>query len=115
MLGKMYCLGQGVERDMTRAKEWLQEPVKQKKVEALFYMGMVHMQDNTPEFDLEKARYYFLEAAEHDHVYAEYCLGLIYHYGMDVKRDSVEGRKWFQRSADGGYEEAKRQLELMDL
>ena len=56
-----------------------------------------------------------MEAAEHDHVYAEYCLGLIYRYGMGVKRDSVEGRKWFQRSADGGYEEAKRQLELMDL
>jgi TPR repeat protein len=37
----------------------------------------------------------------------------MYFYGRVVAKDETEARKWFQKAADQGYEDAKKALEAM--
>lgn|SRR5689334_21275352 len=44
---------------------------------------------------------------------AMYYIGKTYQEGMGVKRDETEARKWFERSAKGGFAKAAEELKRM--
>ena len=58
---------------------------------------------------MESAKWY-REAAELDYVSAQYNMGLIYEYAKGVEKNISEAKKWYQKAADKGHEDAKKRL-----
>ena len=52
--------------------------------------------------DLEKAREYFLKAAEKNHAKAQFLVGMMYIEGEGGPRDTAEGQKWLGKAATQG-------------
>ena len=55
-----------------------------------------------PYYDMEKAAYWYLQAAEQGHSTAQNNLGQCYEYGAGVEADIREAIKWYRLSAKNG-------------
>jgi hypothetical protein len=64
----------------------------------------------TPRDDAEAAKW-FLQAAQQDHIEAQYTLGIMYEKGEGVPRDDDHAYKWFSMAARQGYARARVMLE----
>ena len=51
-----------------------------------------------------------LHAAEDGDAQAQRSLGMLYYYGVGVKKDRAESVKWLRKAADQGDEAAKKML-----
>ncbi|MBD5343304.1 MAG: hypothetical protein HDR93_08690 [Bacteroides sp.] len=58
--------------------------------------------NRNPYYDMEKAAYWYLQAAEQDHSTAQNNLGSCYENGTGVKADIREAIKWYRLSAENG-------------
>ena len=57
--------------------------------------------------DREKARYWFIRAAEHGHIEAQLALADMYFYGELLEQNYTEAIKWYQEAAKRGNAEAQ--------
>ncbi|WP_445357881.1 tetratricopeptide repeat protein [Microbulbifer sp. ANSA002] len=56
--------------------------------------------------DYSRVNDIFLASKKGDHE-AQYLLGQAFFWGRGVERDYIQSKKWYIRSADGGYSEAQ--------
>lgn len=115
------------ETNYEEAAKWFQKSAEQGFFPSIFKLGLFYDQGVGVEKDYVKAAKLFRIAAETQDIdeqcstlsryykseqfyqfqyMAQYDLGLAYFYGNGVEKDLEEAKKWLQRSADGGYEEA---------
>ncbi len=99
MLADAYRFGQGVEKDEAKAIGLYEKAAAQQNVYAMEMLGYLYMNGTlqTPQ-DFEKARRWYVEAAENGAVEAAWNVGNIYFYGYGVTPDWEEAQKWFNRS-----------------
>ncbi len=105
-LGNMLTQGLGVEKDLTKAWEYLHKAILMGNTEAIYSMGKLYL-----ETDIPRAISMFELSAEQGNHFAEYQLGKIYCYGNGVPQDMDLGMKWLQASADHGNEYAASLLQ----
>ena len=100
---------QGYENAKTRLSELGITPIK---VDASLTAGQLN--DKGVEYHNNKnysaAFQYYLKAIEKGNMYSQYNLGLLFQYGLGVTANSAEAVKWYRKSANQGYEEAKKKL-----
>ncbi len=76
--------------------------------ETYFDLGAMSLQEGVDHpRDLEKAREFFLSAAEANHAKAQYNLGIMYSQGLGGPQDFAEARKWSLMAAEQGLAEAQ--------
>ena len=56
------------------------------------------------------AVYQTIKAIEKGNMYSQYNLGLLFQYGLGVTADTTEAVKWYRKSSNQGYEEAKKKI-----
>ena len=104
-LGKLYWNGQGVPRDYTMAIRCYEKAAEKGKVEAmliagwLYYRGYKSENGIILEKDLEKARKYYMMAADRNEERAFYNLGMI-HFEMKDYKQALDFFKFAGRGGD---------------
>ena len=65
--------------------------------------------------DYEKAVKIARKLAKRNNAEAQNLLGICYFYGYGVEQSYDEAVKWWKKAAEQGHEEAKKELDFMEL
>lgn len=103
--GEALMNGIGVESNLAKAKELLQKAAEQGHTEAQVLLGRLHYY-MPGEVDLEKTRYWWLEAARQGHPRAQYQLAILYLKRGDA--DPLEAMAWMQMAKANGEPRAEQ-------
>lgn len=103
--GEALMNGIGVESNLAKAKELLQKAAEQGHTEAQVLLGRLHYY-MPGEVDLEKTRYWWLEAARQGHPRAQYQLAILYLKRGDA--DPLEAMAWMQLAKANGEPRAEQ-------
>ncbi|MED6137693.1 hypothetical protein PIB30_067322 [Stylosanthes scabra] len=111
LLGEIYARGAGVERNFTKAIEWLGLACRQQLYSAYNDMGYLYVNGYGVEKEnYTKAKEYFEKAADNDEFGGHYNLGVMYLKGIEVKRDVKLACNFFVVAANHGQPKAFYQL-----
>ncbi len=80
LLGLMYYMGRGVQRDYKQAMVWHRKAALQGKADAQYVVGAMYYTGNSVPQDQKLAVSWFRKAAEQGHAEAQHALGLMYRY-----------------------------------
>lgn len=97
--------GIGVEPNLGKAKQLLQKAAEQGHTEAQVLLGRLHYY-MPGEVDLEKTRYWWLEAARQGHPRAQYQLAILYLKRGDA--DPLEAMAWMHMAKASGEPRAEQ-------
>uniref|UniRef100_A0A0R0IHE0 DOD-type homing endonuclease domain-containing protein n=1 Tax=Glycine max TaxID=3847 RepID=A0A0R0IHE0_SOYBN len=111
LLGEIYARGAGVERNYTKAFEWLTLASRHHLYSAYNGMGYLYVKGyGVDQKNYTKAKEYFEKAADNDEVGGHYNLGVMYLKGIGVNRDVKLACKFFVFAANHGQPKAFYQL-----
>ena len=114
LLGLMYYMGRGVERDYARAFAWHQKAALQGKAAAQYVVGAMYYTGNAVEQDRAQAVQWFRKAAVQGHDEAQYALGLMYRYHVNgIVQDNVIAWMLWDVSAGAGNRNAAAQRDAL--
>ena len=98
-LAKMYMNGNGLKRDMKRAKKYLKIISNNYKSDtAQYQLGMIY----NSEKKYLKSKKYFELSANQDNTDALMKLGIIYRDGLGVKKDAYKTYQYFEKASKLG-------------
>jgi TPR repeat protein len=80
LLGLMYYMGRGVQRDYKQAMAWHRKAAVQGQAGAQYVVGSMYYTGNSVPQDQKLAVLWFRKAAEQGHSEAQHALGLMYRY-----------------------------------
>ena len=103
--GEALMNGIGVEQNLGEAKQLLQKAAEQGHTEAQVLLGRLHYY-MPGEVDLEKTRYWWLEAAKQGHPRAQYQLAILYLKRGDA--DPLEAMAWMHMAKASGEPRAEQ-------
>ncbi|WP_076462762.1 SPOR domain-containing protein [Marinobacterium stanieri] len=103
--GEALMNGIGVEQNLGKAKQLLQKAAEQGHTEAQVLLGRLHYY-MPGEVDLEKTRYWWLEAARQGHPRAQYQLAILYLKRGDA--DPLEAMAWMHMAKASGEPRAEQ-------
>jgi hypothetical protein len=102
VLGKLYCNGEYVEKDIAKAVELFTKAAEQNNSFAQYHCGKLYLLGEDIPKDVEAALRWLTMSAEQNNQYAQYTLGKLYLMGRDVPRDREAAMRWFTLSAEQG-------------
>lgn len=85
-------------KDMKSAFKWALAAAGNNSQEAMPFVGEMYFRGDGTQKDYKKAYEYFLKSKEL--AVSEYYLGVMHTNGFYVKKDPIDGMKWFAQSAD---------------
>lgn len=112
-LGQLYYHGHGVRESDAMALQWFERAARQGNAEAQFQLGNMYafgLAEGGAAGEEDGARLaakWYFEAARQSHAQAQYSLGILFLTGAGVVQSPVEARKWIERAAALGHEDAK--------
>jgi TPR repeat protein len=110
LLGLMYYMGRGVERDYKQAMAWSRKAARQGKADAQYVVGAMYYTGNSVPQDQKEAVSWFRKAAEQGHAEAQHALGLMYRYHVaGMPQDVVLAYMLWNLAAAGGNANAIEQ------
>lgn len=110
LLGLMYYMGRGVERDYKEAMAWHRKAARQGKADAQYVVGAMYYTGNSVPQDQKAAVSWFRKAAEQGHAEAQHALGLMYRYHVaGMPQDMVLAYMLWNLAAAGGNSNATEQ------
>lgn len=98
VLGLMYYIGRGVEKDYDKAFKWTKLSAKKEKKEALGLLGEMYYYGRGTSQSYRKAFIAFKKAAEKGDNTAQKWLGKMYYNGEGTRKDLVQAYKWWSLS-----------------
>lgn len=101
-LGMCYKNGDGVEKNDTKAIEYLKRAAELGNAEAQCELGLFYEKGKVVEQSLEKAVEWYRKAAEQGHVDSQYTLGYYYRYGRGVEQSDEKAKEWWRKAAEQG-------------
>lgn len=108
-LGMLYKYNwPGQNKNITKAKEWLEKAASQGHISAKYLLGLLHY-DNYEEADF----YYFYDNAEKGDPVSQYFLGKLYENGKGTEKDINKAIEWFEKSANQNYDKAQTYLGIL--
>ena len=107
-LGAMYERGQGVTKDLGRARSWHQAAADKGNVKAMHNLavGASARYGGAPDYAL--AATWFGEAASYGLADSQFNLGILAEHGLGQEKDLAQAYKWFSLAAKGGDKEAAK-------
>jgi TPR repeat protein len=110
LLGLMYYMGRGVQRDYKQAMTWHRKAALQGKADAQYVVGAMYYTGNSVPQDQKQAVSWFRKAAEQGHAEAQHALGLMYRYHVaGMPQDVVLAYMLWNLAAAGGNNNATEQ------
>jgi TPR repeat protein len=107
IVGKMYMIGQGVEKDSDQAMKWFRSAASQGNVDAQFFLGAMYL---LPQRDVEEGLKWLRLAAAREMQDAQFLLGMSYLKGQNFTHDPVRADMWLRLAAAQGGEFYQSQL-----
>ena len=101
-LRKMLLNGDGVEKDIPKAVEWLKQAAAEENEFAEYALGRLYLQVEEVEKDTVAAEDYLLKSASRGNKYAAYLLGKEYLSGETFGKDAVNAEKYLLKAAEHG-------------
>lgn len=99
LLGRLYQLGAGVERDPARAVPLYESGAQRGDPYAQYSLGRALLAGRGTNADVERAMALLASAAESGHTYAMNQLGWEYHIGEHVQKDDARALRFFNESS----------------
>lgn len=106
-LGKMFLNGDGVEKDIPKAIEWLKQAAVEENEFAEYALGRLYLQGNEIEKDTITAEKYLLKSVRHENKYAAYLLGKEYLSGENFRKDVEKAVEYLKFAAEKDFEPAE--------
>lgn len=101
-LGKMLLNGDGVEKDIPKAIEWLKQAAVEENEFAEYALGRIYLKGAEVEKNDVVAEEYLLKAANRGNKYAAYLLGKEYLSGETFWKDAENAEKYLLKAAEHG-------------
>ena len=113
-LGRVYELGQEVEKDLFEAARKYQIAAEQGHVEAQYSLGLI-LSGAVPDspHNAGKSFNWFHKAADQDHPMAAYFVAMCFESGNGTQKSSELAFEWYRRAAMGGNGAAMNALARM--
>lgn len=106
-LGILYFRGQGVARDLSAARAWLEKASADGDAYALYALGRaMESSQGAAAADPARAADLFRRAAEKGHPFGALRYGLALDEGTGIKRDAAAAQKWLAFAQENGVPEA---------
>ena len=99
-LGKMFLNGDGVEKDIPKAIEWLKQAAAEENEFAEYALGRLYLKGEEVEKDTIAAEEYLLKTANRGNKYAAYLLGKEYLSGENFGKDAANAEKYLLKAAE---------------
>ena len=99
-LGKLFLSGDGVEKDIPKAIEWLKQAAVEENEFAEYALGRLYLKGEEVEKDTIAAEEYLLKAANRGNKYAAYLLGKEYLSGENFGKDAANAEKYLLKAAE---------------
>lgn len=106
-LGIRLLEGEGVEKDVKQAADWLMKAAEQHHLPSMNAVGTLYESGTGVEKDEKKAVEWYRKAAEYGFPLAQQNLSDCYENGRGVKKDTKEAVKWLQLAANQDYAPAQ--------
>lgn len=114
LLGLMYYMGRGVQRDYKQAFAWHYKAAVQGKADAQYVIGAMYYTGNAVPQDQKLAVTWFRKAAEQGHPDAQHALGLMYRYHVaGMPQDMVIAYMLWNLAAANGNRSATEQRAMI--
>jgi len=113
-IGRLYHVGEGLNKDGEAAAQWYQYAILAGHVSAAYNLGKMYRRGNIIPYDFAKAIKYYTIAAESSDIDAQFSLGIAYAIAPLPDRNFTEAYKWFyiaQKNGDAGASDAIRNLD----
>jgi hypothetical protein len=110
LLGLMYQLGQGINRDHSEAIEWYRKAAEHGHIDAQVKLGHMFYNVSWRHKNSDEAMIWFSKAAEQGNAEAQYYLANMYQHGQGVTRDLKEAENWYIKAIEHGDDEMKRKV-----
>ncbi len=110
-LGLRYLLGKGFKPDTATALIWIRKAVAQNLTAARFNYGIMQMNGIGTDWNPFAAFKNFKHAAEMGMPEGEYAYGLMFTDNFVVNRNYTTAYAWIKKSAEAGFEPAKKTLD----
>jgi TPR repeat protein len=99
IVGKMYMIGQGVEKNSEQAIKWFRAAAGQGNVDAQFFLGAMYL---LPQRDIAEGLKWLRLAAARELPDAQFLLGMTYLKGQNFTHDPVRADMWLRLAAAHG-------------
>ena len=109
-LGKMLLNGDGVEKDIPKAIEWLKQTAVEENEFAEYALGRLFLKGEEVEKDIFAAEEYLLKSASCGNKYAAYLLGKENLSGENFGKDVQKAIDYLKRAAEKGFDFAEYEL-----
>ena len=106
-LGKIFLNGDGVEKDIPKAIEWLKQAALEENEFAEYALGRLFLKGEEVEKDIFAAEEYLLKSASHGNKYAAYLLGKEYLSGENFAKDAMKAVEYLELAAEKDFEPAE--------
>lgn len=106
-LGKMFLSGDGVEKDIVKAVEWLKQAAVEENEFAEYALGRLFLKGEEVEKDIFAAEEYLLKSASCGNKYAAYLLGKEYLSGENFGKDGMKAVEYLELAAEKDFEPAE--------
>lgn len=106
-LGKMLLNGDGVEKDIVKAVEWLKQAALEENEFAEYALGRLFLKGEEVEKDIFAAEEYLLKSASRGNKYAAYLLGKEYLSGENFGKDTGKAVEYLELAAEKDFEPAE--------
>ena len=106
-LGKLFLSGDGVEKDIVKAVEWLKQATLEENAFAEYALGRLFLKGEEVEKDVFAAEEYLLKSASRGNKYAAYLLGKEYLSGENFKKDVLKAVEYLKLAAEKDFEPAE--------
>lgn len=106
-LGKLFLSGDGVEKDIAKAVEWLKQSAAGENEFAEYALGRLFLKGEEVEKDIFAAEEYLLKSASRGNKYAAYLLGKEYLSGENFGKDAMKAVEYLELAAEKDFEPAE--------
>ncbi len=104
--GKALVFGRGVEQNIAKGHELIEEAADEGCVDAMLYMGEWQLSPENTSGHSADALYWFMKAAEKESVAGKIQVGRCYTKGIGTEKSMLKGRYWLESAAELGSAEA---------
>lgn len=112
-LGRLYCMGKGVEKDYAEALRLFRLAAESGDTDAQYWLGGMYKLGNGVHKDTAQALLWIGRAAAQGNKYAQYQMGTFCYLGKGVEKDYLQAVRWFRFAAVQGHPGAQVQLGYM--
>ena len=109
-LGKLYEIGDGVDRDLAKAVEWYIKAAEAGLPAGQAQLGVLYEAGRGVEQDTASAIKLYRKAAKRGDPIGQAALGAAYYYGVGVSKSIVDGYMWTKLASRQGNPEARSNL-----